>query len=244
MARSAGQAWRGTSWSFPASFTSIWLEGPRCFRKHARHAANGGARSPAGHLDRLLAAQTLRHWVPDGGKTCPARWSIWTFTEGAAPEDPIAAQGPAGNGWRSLACRARIGMRQAERPHSPPCLRGRRRLFQRPLQLTMWSEVSWTPTHFAARGGGGCFDPASRYKLERHNPVGLGGSRDWAGSYITGVPAQSGVEPLRQEVGVWIGWHERRHKAHPRHHVGPAHRIAGRRRRESPGSSCTSRIIS
>ncbi|KPQ15496.1 MAG: peptidyl-dipeptidase Dcp [Rhodobacteraceae bacterium HLUCCO18] len=177
----------------PSQLYEHWLEVPEVLQKHARHAQTG-APIPQDMLDRLLAAQTYDMGFQTVEYVASALVDL-DFHEGAAPEDPMAAQ--AGTLARIGMPRA-IGMRHAT-PHFAHVFAGDG--YSSGYYSYMWSEVMDADAFAAFEEAGDAFDKGLADKLERHI-LSAGGSRDAAELYTAFRGRMPGVEALLKGRGL------------------------------------------
>ncbi|UWP92702.1 M3 family metallopeptidase [Aliiroseovarius crassostreae] len=177
----------------PSQLFEHWLEVPEVLERFATHAQTGEA-MPADLLKRLLAASSYNTGFQTVEYTASALVDL-DFHDGAAPEDPMAAQ---------AATLARIGMPEAIRmrhatPHFAHVFAGDG--YSSGYYSYMWSEVMDADAFAAFKEAGGAFDAATAERLETHI-LSRGGSVDAKELYLAFRGKMPGVEALLKGRGL------------------------------------------
>ncbi len=177
----------------PSQLYEHWLEVPEVLEKHARNYATGEP-MPADMLKRLLAAGTYDQAFATVEFVSSALVDL-AFHEGAAPDDPIAAQEAvlAGLGMPNA-----IRMRHAT-PHFAHVFSGDG--YSSGYYSYMWSEVMDADAFAAFEEAGGAFDPGVAARLEKFI-LSAGGSQDAEALYLQFRGRMPGVEALLKGRGL------------------------------------------
>jgi peptidyl-dipeptidase Dcp len=177
----------------PSQLYEHWLEVPEVLDRHARHARTG-APMPAALRDRLIAASTYDQGFATVEYIASALVDL-AFHEGAAPEDPIAAEAEV---LKGIGMPAAIGMRHAT-PHFAHVFSGDG--YSAGYYSYMWSEVMDADAFDAFREAGDPFDPTTAERLEKAI-LSAGGSREADVLYREFRGRMPGVEPLLRGRGL------------------------------------------
>ncbi|MCV2870173.1 M3 family metallopeptidase [Defluviimonas sp. WL0002] len=177
----------------PSQLYEHWLEVPEVIETHARHVRTGEP-MPKDMLSRLLAARNFDQGFATVEYVASALVDL-AFHEGAAPEDPMAAQAKVLD---------RIGMPSAIRMrHATPqfahVFAGDG--YSAGYYSYMWSEVMDADAFEAFEEAGDPFDPATAERLEKW-VLSAGGSQEAETLYIGFRGRMPGVEALLRGRGL------------------------------------------
>jgi peptidyl-dipeptidase Dcp len=178
----------------PSQLYEHWLETPEVLRQHARHARSGEPMPPE-LLDRLIAARNYDQGFATVEYLASALVDL-DFHAGAAPADPMAAQGRT---LEALGLPRAIVMRHAT-PHFQHVFSGDG--YSAGYYSYMWSEVMDADAFAAFREAGDVFDPGVAARLAEHI-YSAGGSREGAELYTAFRGRMPGVEALLEKRGLW-----------------------------------------
>jgi peptidyl-dipeptidase Dcp len=177
----------------PSQLYEHWLEVPEVLRAHARHVGTGEP-IPQDLLDRLLAAQTYDMGFQTVEYVASALVDL-DFHDGAAPEDPMAAQEAT---LDRIGMPRAIGMRHAT-PHFAHVFAGDG--YSSGYYSYMWSEVMDADAFAAFEEAGDPFDRTLAERLERHI-LSAGGSAEADALYTAFRGRMPGVEALLKGRGL------------------------------------------
>ncbi|PZQ51576.1 MAG: peptidase M3 [Rhodovulum sulfidophilum] len=177
----------------PSQLYEHWLSTPEVLSAHARHAATGAA-MPEALLERLLAARNYDQGFATVEYVTSAMVDL-DFHSGAAPADPMAAQGET---LARLGVPRAIRMRHAT-PHFAHVFAGDG--YSSGYYSYMWSEVMDADAFAAFRETGDVFDPEVAERLARC-VYSAGGSRDAAELYTEFRGRLPGVDALLRQRGL------------------------------------------
>ncbi|MEO0486176.1 MAG: M3 family metallopeptidase [Pseudomonadota bacterium] len=177
----------------PSQLYEHWLEVPEVLERYAIHAETGEP-MPRDLLDRVLAAGTYDMGFSTVEYVASALVDL-AFHEGAAPEDPMAAQAQV---LAELGMPAAIEMRHAT-PHFAHVFAGDG--YSSGYYSYMWSEVMDADAFAAFQEAGGPFDADTAHKLERLI-LSTGGSRPAEELYTEFRGRMPGPEALLKGRGL------------------------------------------
>jgi peptidyl-dipeptidase Dcp len=177
----------------PSQLYEHWLEVPEVIERHARHVGTGQP-MPRDMLDRLLAARNFDQGFSTVEYVASALVDL-AFHEGAAPEDPMAAQTAE---LERIGMPAAIRMRHAT-PHFAHVFSGDG--YSAGYYSYMWSEVMDADAFDAFEEAGDPFDPETANRLERW-VLSAGGSQEAEALYTGFRGRMPGVEALLRGRGL------------------------------------------
>ncbi|MCT8330693.1 M3 family metallopeptidase [Albidovulum sediminis] len=177
----------------PSQLYEHWLEVPEVIERHARHVATGQP-MPRDMLDRLMAARNFDQGFATVEYVASALVDL-AFHEGAAPDDPMAAQAAE---LERIGMPAAIRMRHAT-PHFAHVFAGDG--YSAGYYSYMWSEVMDADAFEAFEEAGDPFDPETANRLEKW-VLSAGGSQEAEALYTGFRGRMPGVEALLRGRGL------------------------------------------